>query len=81
MAGGALGAITGAIAGDTKKGAAIGAAAGGLFSGMRRHNQQTREAQARDNWEQQQAAQYSRNRSDYNRAYAACLEGRGYTVK
>lgn len=30
------------------------------------------------NWEQEQAQQYTAKRNSYNRAYAACLEGRGY---
>ena len=32
-------------------------------------------------WAQQQAANYAKNRDSYNRAYSACLEGKGYTVK
>lgn len=79
--GAALGAIGGAIAGDAGKGAAIGAATGGLFGGMRRQDQRRREEQERQQWEQQQAAQYAQQRDGYNRAYTACLEGRGYTVK
>jgi len=35
--------------------------------------------QQQQQWEQQ-AAEYAQNRDKYNRAYAACLEGRGYTV-
>lgn len=79
--GAAVGAVGGAIAGDAGKGAAIGAASGGLIGGMRRQDQNRREKQARDQWAQQQAAQYQKNRDNYNRAYSACLEGRGYTVK
>jgi hypothetical protein len=63
------------------KGAAIGAAGGGLVGGMRRNDQRRREEQAQKDWEQDQVAQYTRARNDYNRAYAACLEGRNYTVK
>jgi len=79
--GGVGGALIGAIAGNTKKGAAIGAATGGLLGGVRRSEQKTREENARRQWEQDQVGQYSQNRSNYNRAYSACLEGRGYTVK
>lgn len=77
-AGGALaGLAIGAIAGDAGQGAAIGAAGGGLFGGMRRH-QSNKE---RDQWEQQQTQAYAQNRNNYNRAYAACLDARGYTVR
>jgi hypothetical protein len=79
--GGAVGAIAGAIGDDAGKGAAIGAAAGGLIGGMRRRDQATREQQAQDQWAQQQSAEYSQKRNTYNRAYGACLEGKGYTVR
>ena len=67
----------GAIAGDAGKGAAIGAASGGLLGGVRGRRSQTQQK----NWEQQQVANYQKNRDVYNRAYRACLEGRGYTVQ
>ncbi len=77
-AGGALmGAAVGAIAGDAGKGAAIGAASGGIIGGARRH-QSTRE---QEEWAQREAAGYQQQRSQYNRAWGACMEGRGYTVK
>lgn len=79
--GAAIGAVGGAIAGDAGKGAAIGASTGALIGGMRRHDQKRREQQAQEQWARQQAAQYSQQRNNYNRAFAACLEGRGYTVK
>jgi hypothetical protein len=79
--GGVTGLAVGAIAGDAGKGAAIGAAAGGLFGGMRRRDQVRQEDQANQQWAQDQAAQYTHRRKEYNRAYAACLEGKGYTVK
>ena len=75
------GAVVGAIAGDTKKGAAIGAASGALMGGMRRSDQKRREQTAQQQWEQEQVAQYTQARNNYNRAYAACLEGLGYTVR
>jgi predicted lipid-binding transport protein (Tim44 family) len=71
-----LGLAVGAVAGDAGKGAAIGAVGGGLFGGMRHHQGRVEQQQ----WADQQAANYQNNRSNYNRAYAACLEGRGYTV-
>lgn len=79
--GGVVGLAVGAIAGDAGKGAAIGAASGGLFGGMRRRDQVQQEEQAQEQWAQDQAAQYRQKRHEYNRAYGACLEGKGYTVK
>jgi len=76
-----VGVAVGAIAGDAGKGAAIGAASGGLIGGMRRRDQVRSEEQAQEQWAQQQAAQYQQRRNEYNRAYSACLEGKGYTVK
>ena len=81
-AGGALlGLGIGAIAGDAGKGAAIGALSGGALGGIRSHSKKQQEAQAQEQWEQEQVAQYTQKRNAYNRAYVACLEGRGYTVK
>ena len=82
-AGGALlGAAIGEIADDDAgKGAAIGAGAGALFGGARRHGQVQEQEQAEQQWAQEQASQYSQKRNSYNRAHAACLEARGYTVK
>ncbi len=75
--GAALGAAVGAIAGDAGKGAAIGAASGGIIGGARRHRSQREQEQ----WAQQQAAGYEQRRGQYNRAWGACMEGKGYTVK
>ena len=75
--GAAIGAVAGAIAGDAGKGAAIGAASGGLVGGMRRQGSR----RAQKDWAKDQSAQYERARSEYNRAWAACLEGKDYTVK
>ncbi len=71
------GAAIGAIAGDAGKGAAAGAAIGG----MRRQDQKRKEQQQRQQWEQEQQRIYAENRNRYNRAYAACLEGKNYTVR
>jgi len=80
--GGAVGgALVGAVTGNTKKGAAIGAVGGGLFGGARRSQQKQRETHNQQQWEQREVQNYSQNRNNYNRAYAACLEGRGYTVR
>jgi hypothetical protein len=81
VGGGLAGLAVGALAGNAKKGAAIGAGSGALIGGMRRHDQKQRETNTRQQWEQQEVADYSQNRNNYNRAYSACLEGRGYTVR
>jgi hypothetical protein len=78
--GAARGAIVGGIV-DGSDGAKTGAKAGGAIGGIRRSDQNQQEAQAQQQWEQQQAAQYQQGRNAYNRAYSACLEGRGYTVR
>ena len=72
LAGGALGgAALGAIAGGSaRKGAAAGALMGGISSS------------ARDNRRRSSAQQSAaRSQQSYDRAYSACLEGRGYTVR
>ena len=80
-AGGAgLGAVGGLIAGDAGKGAAIGAISGGVLGGVRSRNQTKRNQEARQDWERQQAAQYQNARSQYNRAFSACMQARGYTI-
>ena len=75
------GVAVGAIAGDAGKGAAIGAASGALIGGMRRNDQQRRQEQEQQQWAQQETANYANQRNNYDRAYSACLDGRGYTVK
>ncbi len=65
--GAAVGAAVGAIAGDAGKGAGAGAVLGGVRG--RRGSKVAGQAK-------QQEAQ-----SSYSRAFGACMEGRGYTVK
>ena len=66
--GAAGGAIIGGIAGGhAGEGAAIGAIVGG--------------SRARRNQAQQQQQAQSSQISTFNRAYGACMEGRGYTVR
>jgi hypothetical protein len=82
VARGALGgAALGAIIGDSSKSARRGAAAGGLIGGVRQSSANQETARKQQEWEQREAANYANNRNNYNRAYSACLEGRGYTVK
>ncbi len=81
LGGAAAGAAVGGLAsGDWGKGAVVGAVAGGLFGNHRKHKQEDANRSRQDQWSQQQAQQYQQQRHNYNRAYAACLEGRGYTV-
>jgi hypothetical protein len=78
------GALRGAAIGgiiDGSDGAKTGAAAGAVMGGMRRADHNRKQAQQQQQWEQEQAAQYQQGRNNYNRAYAACMEGRGYTVR
>lgn len=81
LKGAAIGAVGGKVFGSSKKTTRTAAAAGGLLGGVRQHQHNTREQQKVDDWEQREASKYANNRNNYNRAYAACLEGRGYTVK
>lgn len=78
---GALGGLViGAIAGDAGKGAAIGAGSGALIGGVRHHEQVENAYAQQDAWARQQAEQYQQSQNEFNRAYATCLQGRGYTV-
>ncbi len=72
--GAAGGAAIGAIAGDAGKGAGIGAVVGTMPGGRQaRQNQQA----------QQQEAQAAKGAAiqQFNKAFGACMEGKGYTVK
>jgi hypothetical protein len=75
--GAAVGQIVGGDSDSTWKGAAAGAAVGG----MRRNDQKRKEEAERQQWEQEQQQIYAENRNRYNRAYAACMEGKNYTVR
>lgn len=65
--GAAVGAAVGGIAGDAGKGAAAGAVVGGARG--RRRGVDAEQARAAE------------TRSAYDRAFAACMEGRGYTIR
>ncbi len=72
--GAAGGAVIGAIAGDAGKGAAIGAAAGTMAGGARaRQNRRAQQANAQ--------AQSQGAMDTYYRAWAACMQGRGYSIQ
>ena len=75
--GAAVGAVGGAIGGDAGKGAAAGAAAGTVVAGSRQ-----RQARRQQDAQNQQTAQAnSQGLAGYNKAVAACMQGRGYSVK
>lgn len=75
------GAALGALVGDSSDAALTGAAAGALFGGWRKSKHRKDEQREQEQWANQQAQQYQAARNQYNRAYGACLEGRGYTVR
>ena len=81
----AKGAVGGAAAGaaigeivshDAGMGAAIGLLSGGLFGSIHKSNQEKKHREA----QQQEQYAYASEKNRYDRAYKACLEGRGYTV-
>ena len=76
--GAAGGAVIGAIAGDAGTGAAAGAAAGVMAGGAARR-QAKRDAQAQA--QQQAQASVAQQKTTYNKAFSACMEGKGYTIK
>jgi len=79
--GAATGAAVGAIAGDAGKGAAAGAAGGAMIGGMRRRDQRRQQASSQQAYQEQQRSQYQARRNEYDRAWGACLGGKGYTVR
>ena len=75
-----LGAGIGAISGNAGEGAAIG----GLFGMLRGANKQKQRQQQQQQQQQaamqQQQAMQGQGLSNYQRAFGACMSGRGYTV-
>jgi hypothetical protein len=76
--GAVAGAAVGAIAGDAGEGAAIGAAAGGMkgVAGKKKND-----AKKAEEAKKQAAATDQAKIDAFKKAYSACLEGKGYTVK
>jgi hypothetical protein len=76
--GAAVGTAVGAIVGDTGEGAAVGAVAGAA-KGRRAQKKAEKQAQA----QAQQAAQTqdAQKKETFKKAWGACLDGRGYSVK
>jgi hypothetical protein len=70
LGGGAIGGIAGSLGGEAGGGAAAGAVIGGVVGGVRQRRQNDAAK-----------AQQAQNLANYNRSLAACLTGRGYTVK
>jgi len=73
--GAAVGAARGAVGGEAAEGAARGAIRGRLLGAIRRRREERQE----DSGAEGGTARGTRD--DYDRAYSACLTGRGYTVK
>jgi len=74
--GAALGAIGGAIGGNAAKGAAIGAGVGAAAGLMRKAKKKRKQERK----QQKAIDQYNQQLATYNRAFAACMSGRGYAV-
>ena len=79
--GAAAGAAVGAVAGDAGKGAAVGAAAGTVAGGARKRRDAAAANQQAETQNQQAASDRQAQMATFNKAYSACLEGRGYSVK
>jgi Glycine zipper len=84
VGGAAAGAAIGAVAGDAGKGAAIGATAGAVTGvAKRRRAEQAQEQQQQQQGQQTAAAQQqlAAQKAGYNKAFSACMQGKGYTVQ
>ncbi len=80
--GAALGAVVGEIADDDAgKGAAAGAAAGVMAGGMKNRRQRRQQTQQQQAEAQKQQTMHEQAQDAYGRAFSACLESKGYTVK
>lgn len=76
--GAAGGAAIGAITGDAGEGAAIGAIVGGIRGRRAKKRADNQQEQSNSN----AASEYSNSLlNDYKKAFSACMEGKGYTVK
>jgi YMGG-like Gly-zipper len=76
--GAAAGAVIGGIAGDAGQGAAIGAAAGTMAGGSQKRQARR---QAQEGASQQAQVSVEQQKATYNKAFSACMEGKGYTIK
>ena len=76
--GAAVGTAVGAIVGETGEGAAVGAVAGAAKG---RRAQKKAQKQAKAQAQQAAEAQDVQKKETFKKAWGACLEGRGYSVK
>ena len=76
--GAAAGAAIGAIAGETGQGAAIGAVVGGVAG---RRAKKVGDAQEQQQNTQAASQTEAKMLNDYKKAFTACMEAKGYTVK
>ena len=81
LKGGAAAGVTAKVFGSSSKTSKKAAAAGAVVGGAKQSSDNKKQQQAKKDWEQKEASNYAANRNEYNRAYGACLEGRGYSVK
>jgi hypothetical protein len=84
--GAARGAVIGGVVGeiaddDAGKGAAAGAAAGVVAGGMKTRQGRRQQAQQQQQASQQQQTATDEARNTFYRAFGACMEGKGYTIK
>ena len=75
--GAAMGAARGAMSGDAAAGAARGVGIGRLVHAIRARKQMEEQQDAQAKQQQERQAQLQK----YDRAFGACLTGRGYTVQ
>jgi hypothetical protein len=59
----------------------VGSRLGALFGGMRRARERRESEQAQQSYMAQQQGALAQGRSNYERAFGACMAGRGYTVR
>jgi hypothetical protein len=76
--GAAAGAAVGAVAGDTGEGAAVGATAGAIKGVAGKKKAEQAAAQQAQAATQKKAADI---KATFNKAFTACLDGKGYSVK
>jgi predicted lipid-binding transport protein (Tim44 family) len=80
LVGGAIGGITKGSKKGLGRGALAGAATGGILGKVKSNKNQNKNQQRQQDWERQEVANYNQGRNSYNRAFGACMTGRGYTV-
>jgi membrane protease subunit (stomatin/prohibitin family) len=82
--GAVAGTAIGAIAGDTGKGAAIGAATGVMAGGASKRQAQkdaaNQQQQAQAAAGQQAQASIDQQKATYNKTFATCMQGKGYSA-